>query len=234
MELKSLQNLRILAGVVLISSCITHLVQLAIVGFEWHDIAAAVIGGLYGLLGGLLLIYQNKKLLTFIGIIFPFIGGTLGFVRLVSIEIGQTGAINWFIVWHLIADGIIVPSLFYYYISFTKMNRKEKLSFFTVVLLCITGIMHILQIYYGVSLENIGQAIFGILYIILGILLHFKDEVKIVHVIAIDLPIIGAILGLILFFFVYNPFLIFFLIVDILVIYLRIHIYQTYYREQEE
>jgi hypothetical protein len=234
MDLKSYQNLRILAGMVLIASSITHLVQLAIVGFEWHDIAAAVIGGLYGLLGAILLLFDNNKPLTFTGIVFPFIGGTLGFVRLISIEIGQYGNINWFIVWHLIADAIIVPSLFFYYIFFTQMNKQRKLSFLTIVLLVITGIMHILQLYFGISLENIGQAVFGIIYISLGMLLTFKADVKGVHVVAIDLPIIGAVLGLILFFFIYNPFLIFFIIVDVFVVYLRIYIYQTHYKEREE
>lgn len=234
MKLKSLQNLRILAGLVLISSCITHLVQLMIVGFEWHDIAAAVIGGLYGVLGILLLIYKDNKTLTFIGIVFPFIGGTLGFVRLITIEIGQVGTINWFIVWHIIADGIIVPSLFYYYISFTQMNRMGKLSFFTVILFCITGIMQILQLYYAISLENIVQAIFGILYIEIALLLQFNDDIKEVQGIAIVLPVIRAILGLFLSYLIFNPFLIFFLIVDIIIIHLRIYIYQKYYREKEE
>lgn len=234
MEAKTIQKLRHLAGIVLIISSITHLLQLAVVGFEWDDIAAAIIGGLYGLLGILLLIFKDNKPLTFTGIVFPFIGGTLGFVRLVSIEIGLHGTINWFIVWHLIADAIIVPSLFYYYISFTEMDKKQKISFFTIVLLCITGIMHILQVYYGVSFENIGQAVFGSIYLLIGVLLTIKEDVKSVHVVAIDVPIIGAILGLILFFIIYNPFLIFFVIVDIIIVYMRIFIYQTYYKERED
>lgn len=206
----------------------------AVVGFEWHDIAAATIGGLYGLLGGLLLVFKDNKPLTFTGIVFPFIGGSLGFIRLISIEIGLHGTINWFIVWHLIADAIIIPSLFFYYITFTEMNKQRKLSFLTIFLLVITGIMHILQLYLGISLENIGQTVFGILYISLGMLLTFKADVKWVHVVAIDLPIIGAVLGLILFFFIYNPYLIFFIIVDVIVVYLRIYIYQTYYKEREK
>lgn len=231
MELRNYQNLRIIAGVVLIASAITHILQLLVVGFEWHDIAAAVVGGLYGVLGILILIYKENKPLTFIGIIYPFIGGTLGLVRLISIEIGQYGTINWFIVWHLIADVIVVPSLFLYYISFTEMDKKNKLSFLSIVMFFITALIHILQLYYGVNLENIGQAIFGFIYIGIGILLWAKDEIKLVHILAIGIPIIGGILGLILFFFTFSPFLIFFLIVDIIIVYLRIHIYRTYYSE---
>lgn len=230
MALKKIQYGRIIAANILIISCITHLVQLAIVGFEWHDIAAAVIGGLYGVLGILLLLYKDYKLLTFIGIVYPFIGGTLGFVRLITIEIGQNGTINWFIVWHLIADGIIVPTLFYYYISFTNLNRKDKLSFLTVILLSIIGILHILQIYYEITLENIMQAIFGILYIEFALLLQFKDDRKEFQIAAIYLTIIGAIFGLFLFYFIFNPFLIFFVIIDIIIVYLRIIIYKKYYK----
>jgi hypothetical protein len=232
MEAKTTQKLRYLAGIVLIISSITHLVQLALVGFEWHDIAAATIGGLYGLLGILLLLIEDNKPLTFTGIVFPFIGGTLGFVRLISIEIGVHGTINWFIVWHLIADAIIVPSLFCYYISFTDMNRKEKLSFLSVVLLFIMGIMHILQIYYGVYLENIGLTIFGILYITFAVLLQSKNDIKMFNEVAILLLLIGAILDLVLFYYiVLNPFLIFFLTVDLIIVYLLFHINQTYYKE---
>ncbi|TXT59373.1 MAG: conserved membrane protein of unknown function [Promethearchaeota archaeon] len=232
MELKNYQKLRIIAGILLIASAITHLGQLIVVGFEWHDLAAAIIGGLYGVLGILLLLYKENRPLTFIGIIYPFIGGTLGLVRLISIEIAQNGTINWFIVWHLIVDIIVVPSLFLYYISFTGMNGQNQLSFLTIVMFFITALIHILQIYYGINLENIGTTIFGFIYIGIAVLVWTKEESKRVHILAIDIPIIGGIIGLILFFFTYNPFLIFFLIVDILIVYLRIHIYKTYYMKK--
>ncbi|MBD3194180.1 MAG: hypothetical protein GF317_03940 [Candidatus Lokiarchaeota archaeon] len=236
MQIKNYQNLSVLAGFILIASSITHLLQLFFVGFEWHDLGAAIIGGFYGLLGVLLLIVKSNKVLTFIGIIFPFTGGTLGLVRLIAIEIGINGAINWFIVWHLIADGIVVPSLFFYYISFTNMDRKKKLSFLTIVMFIITAVIHILQLYYGITLESIGTAIFGFIYIGLGVnLWNIDNSKRIDSSIAgaiIGLPIIGGILGLMLFFLNYNPFLIFFLIVDVLIVILRIHHYNRYLKKK--
>jgi len=232
MEFRNYENLRIIAALLLIASAITHILQILIVGFEWHDIAAAIVGGLYGVLGILLLLFKENRPLSFIGIIYPFVGGTLGLVRLISIEILQNGTVNWFIVWHLVVDIIVVPSLFIYYISFTQMDRKNRLSFLTIVMLFISGVIHILQVYYGFNIQNIGQALFGVIYIGIGILLWTKEDIKKVHVIAIDVPIIGGILGLILFFFTFSPFLIFFLILDIIIVYLRINIYKTYYSKE--
>ena len=106
---------RNLAGVLLIASAITHVLQLFFVGFEWHDISAAIVGSLYGILGVLLLILKENKILLLICIIYPIIGGTLGLIRLITIEIGIHGEINWFIVWHVIADAIVVPCCIYVY-----------------------------------------------------------------------------------------------------------------------
>jgi len=110
------EKCRNLAGILLTYSAITHVLQLFFVGFEWHDISAAIVGSLYGLLGLLLFILKENKILLLICIIYPSIGGTLGLIRLITIEIGIYGEINWFIVWHIIVDAIVVPCCIYVYI----------------------------------------------------------------------------------------------------------------------
>ena len=111
------EKLRILAGILLIASAITHVLQIFWVGFEWHDIFAAVYGSSYGILGLLLILYRESKPLAIIGAIHPTIGGILGLYRLINIEIAVHGYINWFIVWHVIVDAIVVPICIYSYIK---------------------------------------------------------------------------------------------------------------------
>ena len=114
------EKLKTIAGVLLIISAITHVVQLFVVGFEWHDIGAALYGSTYGLLGILLIVvsYQAvsllmKKVITIGGVIWPLIGGLLGLNRLINIELKIHGEINWFIVIHVIIDCIVIPICIY-------------------------------------------------------------------------------------------------------------------------
>ena len=110
-----MSKIKTIAGILLITSAITHLLQLVWVGFELHDIGAAIYGALYGLLGILLILYMDNKLITIVGVIFPTIGCLLGLNRLINIEIAIHGEMNWFIVWHIIADIIVVAACIYSY-----------------------------------------------------------------------------------------------------------------------
>ena len=114
------EKLRILAGFLLIASAITHVTQLFFVGFEWHDIGAAIIGSIYGILGVLIILYRENKVLTIICIIYPIFGGTLGLYRLIYIEIAIYGVINWFILWHVAADVVVVLICIYSYLELRK------------------------------------------------------------------------------------------------------------------
>ena len=109
------EKLKIFTGILLIASAITHVTQLIFVGFEWHDIGAAIIGSIYGILGVLLIMYRENKTLTIICIIYPIFGGSLGLYRLIIIEIGIYGTINWFIVWHVAVDVVVVLICIYSY-----------------------------------------------------------------------------------------------------------------------
>lgn len=109
-----------LCGILLIASSITHVIQLFFVGFEWHDIGAAFIGSLYGILGILLIMYRTSKVITMIGILYPTFGGMLGLYRLINIEIAVHGTINWFIVWHVAVDIVVVLICIH---SFLKIRK---------------------------------------------------------------------------------------------------------------
>jgi len=114
------EKLKIIAGIFLIFSAITHVVQIFIVGFEWHDIGAALYGSTYAILGIFLIVtsYRDvsiimKKIITLGGIIWPLIGGILGLNRLINIELKIHGEMNWFIVLHVIIDCIVIPICIY-------------------------------------------------------------------------------------------------------------------------
>ncbi len=122
------EKCKIIAGILLIISAITHVGQLFVVGFELHDIGAALYGSTYGILGILLIIisYKDasinwKRLITLGGAIWPLIGGILGLNRLINIEIAIHGEINWFIILHVMIDCIVVPICIY---SFLKLRES--------------------------------------------------------------------------------------------------------------
>ena len=119
---------KIVAGILLIISSITHVGQLVVVGFEWHDIGAAVFGVVYGILGISLIIisYKDislkwKKVMTLGGIVLPLIGGLLGLNRLINIELKIHSEMNWFIVFHIIIDCIVIPICIYSFLQLRKI-----------------------------------------------------------------------------------------------------------------
>ena len=126
-KMENHEKLKIVSGILLIISAITHIGQLLFVGFELHDIGAALYGSSYGVLGFLLILVSCKdisliwnKIITLVGVILPLVGGILGLNRLINIEIGIHGEINWFIVLHVIIDCIVIPSCLYSLIKICK------------------------------------------------------------------------------------------------------------------
>ncbi|MHA1130859.1 MAG: hypothetical protein ACTSQI_09305 [Candidatus Helarchaeota archaeon] len=115
-------KLRILAGILLIISAFTHVIQIFIISIDWHDIFAAVFGVIYALIGILLIKFQNNRSILIMGIIIPLTGGVLGTIRLVVIEIALYNFINYFIVFHLIIDCIVVPICLYLYLNLKKVE----------------------------------------------------------------------------------------------------------------
>ena len=86
------EKLRYVAGILLIISAITHNLQLFVHGFSSHQIGAALYGAIYGILGILLIKFKESKI------------------------------INYFIVFHVIVDIIVVPICIY---LFLKLRKKE-------------------------------------------------------------------------------------------------------------
>ncbi|MHA1689271.1 MAG: hypothetical protein ACTSYC_07775 [Promethearchaeota archaeon] len=116
------EKLRIFAGILLIASAITHNLQLVVYGTEAHSILAALYGVAYGILGVLLLLYRRNQILALLGGIIPVIGGILGISRLILFFVIAAGVINFFIIFHVIVDVIVVPICWYDFFALRKKN----------------------------------------------------------------------------------------------------------------
>ena len=115
------EKLRYIAGILLIISAITHNLQLFVHGFSSHQIGAALYGAIYGILGILLIKFKESKIILLICIVFPTIGGILGVSRFM-LMLNEENVINYFIVFHVIVDIIVVPICIY---LFLKLRKKE-------------------------------------------------------------------------------------------------------------
>jgi hypothetical protein len=102
-------TLRYVAGVLLISSMITHVAQVFFVGTASHSLVAAGYGVLYGIVGAALLLSDQNRYVFLLGALLPAIGGVLGSIRFVGM-ITVENTVNYFIIYHLFVDIIVVPS----------------------------------------------------------------------------------------------------------------------------
>ena len=110
------ENLRIFAGVLLIISCFTHIIQVVFVGTATHTIVAVMFGILYGIIGILLIYFKENKIITLLCAVLPTIGGILGVYRFfVHLQ-------NPFSVFHVIIDIIVVPICLYLYLKMRKIE----------------------------------------------------------------------------------------------------------------
>ena len=113
--------LRYISGILLIISAITHNVQLFVHGFAWHQITAALYGASYAVLGILLLKFKDNKIVLLLCIVLPAVGGTLGVLRFITM-LTEENVVNYFIIFHVIVDIIVVPSCIYLYL---QLRKKE-------------------------------------------------------------------------------------------------------------
>lgn len=95
-------NFRKFAGMLLIVSSVTHVMQLFVYSLAVHTIGAAVFGIIYFIVG-LLLLLRTKPLVFWLGAILPTIGGILGIYRFFFLHP------NSFTIFHLAIDAVVVP-----------------------------------------------------------------------------------------------------------------------------
>jgi hypothetical protein len=116
------EKLVFIAGILLITSGITHVSQIFVYGIEGHIIGAVTFGVIYFVLGILLILYKENKIILLLGAILPTIGGILGIGRLFLFYVLASGEINFFIIFHVIVDIIVVPICIYSYFQVRKIS----------------------------------------------------------------------------------------------------------------
>ena len=90
-----------LAGILMLISSVTHVVQLQVYPLEHHVIGAAGFGVIYFFIG--LFLLRRQRLAMWFGAILPTIGGILGVYRFFFLHV------NPFTVFHVAIDLIVVP-----------------------------------------------------------------------------------------------------------------------------
>jgi hypothetical protein len=100
-----MNQLRRLAGMLMIISSVTHVLQLKVYPLEHHVIGAAAFGIIYFFIG--LFLLRRNRLALWLGAIMPSIGGVLGVYRFLFLHS------NPFTVFHVAIDLVVVPICIY-------------------------------------------------------------------------------------------------------------------------
>jgi hypothetical protein len=112
------KRLGIGAGVCLLVSAITHVLQLFIYGVTGHIVGAAAFGVLYFFIG--LGLVFNKKWALWPGAVLPAVGGILGILRFVFRQSTP------FIIFHVLIDLVVVPICIYLLMEYRNQKRTQK------------------------------------------------------------------------------------------------------------
>lgn len=107
-----MRRIHTLAGMLMIVSSVTHVLQLKVYPLEHHVIGAAAFGIIYFFIGFFLL--RRNRLAFWMGAILPSIGGVLGVYRFLWLHP------NPFTIFHVAIDLVVVPICIY--------NLKRKRS----------------------------------------------------------------------------------------------------------
>lgn len=94
-----------LAGMLMLVSSVTHVVQLQVYPLEHHVIGAAAFGIIYFFIG--LFLLRCNRLALWLGAIIPSIGGILGVYRFLFLHP------NPFTIFHVLIDLVVVPICIY-------------------------------------------------------------------------------------------------------------------------
>ncbi len=107
-----MRRIHTLAGMLMIISSVTHVLQLKVYPLEHHVIGAAAFGIIYFFIG--LFLLRRNRLAFWMGAILPSIGGVLGVYRFLWLHP------NPFTIFHVAIDLVVVPICIY--------NLKRKRS----------------------------------------------------------------------------------------------------------
>jgi len=231
-------KLDLVGGLVVVILGITHIilaVLLGQLGYYRESIIPAVYGCIF-LPGGLAFFAVSlkgklriKKLIINTSCILLLMGGISNLILLITMNIGPQPFIQILFLLHIVLCCLTLPITFLRYVVLENLDRREKLSYFSIVLLRGSGIFHILQpVIYTPTLETQGMFVFGVLYLLITVLLIRRKEKKGVQLIGFILPIIGLILGIGVLFMNPTPYVIVFVIFDVVISPIRLYYIKTH------
>ncbi len=234
---EKVSKLDLAGGLVVIILGVTHIilaVLLAQLGYYRESIVPAVYGFIF-LPGGLSFFMVSikgklsiKKLIINTSCILLLMGGLSNLIQLLTVNVGPQIFIQVLFLLHIVLCCITLPITFSRYVVIENLDRREKLSYFSIVLLRGSGIFHILQpVIYTPTLETQGMFVFGVLYLLITVFLIRRKERRVFQLIGFILPIIGAILGVGVLFMNPTPYVIVFIIFDVLISPIRLYYIKT-------
>jgi hypothetical protein len=113
------------------------------------------------------------------------------------------------------------------------MSQSERLCVSAGVLLLISAVTHVAQIFvYGTGAHVLGAAGFGVIYFFIGLFLVMRKRWALW--LGVILPPIGGVLGILRFIFRQStPFIIFHVLVDVVVIIICIYLLAKHHQEKK-
>jgi hypothetical protein len=235
MGIDKLDKLGLIGGLLSIVLGVTNLIQLLIIGTS--DPKAVALFGIYGLLfliGGpvflVLCIKDMNRPMMLIGeaSTILFLMCPISNFIYITENSGLDAVLLSLSIINSILCIIALPFSFIRHTNLEDMDRREKISHVSLVLLRGSGIFHLLQpLLYGGSLETLGMLIFGIIYLTISALLVRRKNVNRVQWLGLIIPIIGAVLGIGLLFMSPTPYVIVFIIFDLIISPIRLYYIKT-------
>ena len=115
-----MKRIRRIAGMLMIISSVTHVLQLFVYPLEHHVLGAAAFGIIYFFIG--LFLLRRNLVAIWLGAILPSLGGILGIYRFFWLHP------NPFTIFHVAIDLIVVPICIYHLLIYFRTRSKDFLS----------------------------------------------------------------------------------------------------------
>lgn len=108
----------------------------------------------------------------------------------------------------------------------TSEKDIENIKFGSVLLLLLSGFLHAISpIFYGNVYGAQGLFVYGLIYIVVGILASIRKNSKIIGILSIFFPTLGVILLLPILLPILDAYIIFLKVLDVIIVIIRVFIF---------
>lgn len=236
MGLEKLHKLELIGGLLVLILGITNIIQLFLLGTtDPKGVALYAIYGLIFLIGGGVFFVvcikeklRAKTLIIATASILLLMCPISNSIYLISENGGLDVILVSLSIINIIICVIALPLTFIRYTDLEDMDTREKISHTSLILFRGSGIFHLLQPgLYDVRLETLGLLVFGTIYLLIAFMLPRRKDAKPLQIIGFILPIIGASFGIVLLFIYLTPYVVVFIIFDLIIIPIRFYYIKT-------